>query len=127
MKTGPPKPTKAIHWIRSSKKDLGAFPDEVRNELGYDLWLVQTGGRPRSAKPLKGFGGADVLELIDDYDGDTYRAVYTVRFAKAVYVLHTFKKKSRHGIQTPHNELDVVRSRLRMAADDYAQRYSDEQ
>lgn len=121
-----PEQLKPLHWIGPAKRELKALPGEVQNELGYDLWLVQTGGRPRSAKVLKGFGGADVLELVDNYDGDTYRAVYTVRFRRAVYVLHAFKKKSRHGIGTPGSELDVVRLRLQGAAEDYARRYCDE-
>jgi phage-related protein len=79
------------------------------------------------AKPLKGFGGAGVLEILDDFDGDTYRAVYTVRFTGAVYVLHAFQKKSKHGIATPKAELNLIRQRLRQAREDYQQWSKEEQ
>jgi phage-related protein len=90
----PPKP---VRWVGSSKEDLRDFPEEVRRRVGGALWEAQIGRKAPYAKPLKGFGGASVLEIVDDFDGDTFRAVYTVRFAKAVYVLHAFQKKSRRG------------------------------
>jgi phage-related protein len=86
--------------------------------MGYALYLAQIGKKHESVKLLKGFGGASVLELVDDHDGDTYRAVYTVRFAAAVYVLHAFQKKSKKGRETPKSDIDIVRRRLRTAEDD---------
>jgi phage-related protein len=86
-----PKP---VRWVGSSKLDLSAFPEDVRRRVGGALWEAQVGHKAPYAKPLKGFGGAGVLEIVDDFDGDTFRAVYTVRFAKVVYVLHAFQKKS---------------------------------
>jgi len=99
----------------------GASPDDVRRRVGGALWDAQIGLKALYAKPLKGFGGAGVLEILDDFDGDTYRVVYTVRFAGAVYVLHAFQKKSKHGIATPKAELDLIRQRLRQAREDYQQ------
>ncbi len=87
--------------------------------MGFALYQAQVGGMPASTKPLKGFGGAGVLELVEDYRGDTYRAVYTVRFARAVYVLHAFQKKARRGIKTPPEDIDLVRRRLRVAEQDH--------
>ena len=110
---------KAVRWIGSSKEDLSDFPSEVRWRVGGAIWQAQLGGKAPYAKPLRGFGDAGVLEIVDDFDGDTFRAVYTVRFAKAVYVLHAFQKKSRRGIATPKNELNLVRQRLRQASEDY--------
>jgi len=106
---------KELIWVGSSKKDLCEFPDEVKDAMGYALYLAQTGGKHPSAKPLKGFGGAGVLEVVDDHGTDTYRAVYTVRFAGRVYVLHAFQKKSKKGIATPKPDLDLIARRLRAA------------
>jgi phage-related protein len=89
---------------------------------GYALFVAQMGERPRNAKPLKGFKGAGVLEIVEDYDGDTFRAVYTVRFAQRLYVLHAFQKKSKRGIETPKSEIRLVEQRLRAAEEDYRQR-----
>jgi phage-related protein len=87
--------------------------------MGYGLYLAQTGGKHPDAKPLKGFGGAGVLEVVDDWDGDTYRAVYTVKLAGSVYVLHAFQKKATKGIATPKRDLDLIRNRLRQAEEHY--------
>jgi phage-related protein len=111
-----PKP---VRWVGSSKEDLRGFPEEVRGRVGGALWDAQLGRKAPYAKPLRGFGGAGVLEIMDDFDGDTYRAVYTVRFAGAVYVLHAFQKKSRRGIATPKTELDLIEQRLKRAKADY--------
>src|SRR5262249_40610403 len=99
--------------------DLSGFPQPVRIRMGYALWSAQTGRKVEYAKPLKGFGGAFVLEVVADFEGDAFRAVYTVRFAKAVYVLHVFQKKSKRGIGTPKPDLAVINSRLRQAKEDY--------
>jgi phage-related protein len=106
---------KRLEWIGTSLKDMRALPLPVRRTFGYALYAAQLGERPPDAKPLKGFGGAGVLEVIEDYRGDTYRAVYTVRFEDTVYVLHVFQKKSKSGIATPKADLEIVKSRLRDA------------
>ena len=106
---------KDLEWIGTSRKDMQALPLPVRRTFGYALYAAQLGERPPDAKPLKGFGGAGVLEVMEDYRGDTYRAVYTVRFEGTVYVLHVFQKKSKHGIGTPKRELDLIRERLKRA------------
>ena len=113
-----PKP---VRWVGSSKEDLRRFPEEVRRRVGGALWDAQLGRKAPYARPLRGFGGAGVLEIVDDFEGDTYRAVYTVRFAGAVYVLHAFQKKSRRGIATPKAQLDLIEGRLRRAREDYEQ------
>jgi len=117
---GPDSPVqpKPVRWVGSSKDDLTAFPQDVRRRVGVALWDAQIGRKAPYAKPLKGFGDAGVLEIVDDHDGDTFRAVYTVRFARAVYVLHAFQKKSRRGIATPKAELDRISRRLRQARED---------
>jgi phage-related protein len=101
-------------FVGSSRKDLRAFPGKVRQEIGQALFEAQLGDHPASAKPLKGFGSG-VLEIRDNFDGDTYRAVYAVRFQGVLYVLHAFQKKSTKGIATPQRHLDLVRQRLREA------------
>jgi phage-related protein len=106
---------KRIIWIRSSKTDLKTFPRQVQSKIGYALWIAQAGGKHPEAKPLHGFGGAGVVEMIADFDGDTYRAVYTVRFRDAIYVLHVFKKKSRKGATTPRAEIELIKARLKFA------------
>lgn len=111
----PPVPLKPVIWVGPSRKDYRAFPQSVKHNMGYALYLAQCGGRHGSAKPLKGFGGAGVLELVEDQRGDTYRAVYTVRFATAIYVLHAFQKKSRKGRQTSKGDVETIKRRLRDA------------
>src|ERR1044071_7752562 len=96
---------KPVRWIGSSHADLRAFPRETRRAIGYALYFAQMGDKHPSAKPLWGFRGAGVLEIVEDHDGSTYRAVYTVRFSDAVYVLHTFQKKSKKGIETPKHDI----------------------
>lgn len=108
-----------LRWVGSSLKDLRKLPDDVQDVVGYALYLAQIGGKHDDAKPLRGFGGAGVLEVVEDHDGDAYRAVYTVKFASAVYVLHVFQKKSTRGARTPQPDLDLIRQRLADAkADD---------
>ena len=110
---------KPVRWVGSSKEDLRSFPQDVRRRVGGALWDAQLGRKAPYAKPLRGFGGAGVLEIVDDFGGDTYRAVYTVQFAGMVYVLHAFQKKSRRGIATPKLELNLIERRLRRAREDY--------
>jgi phage-related protein len=102
-------------WIGSSKKDLVALPVAVRKFFGHALHFAQNGERHDAAKVLKGFGSAGVLEVVEDDADGTYRAVYTVRFQEAVFVLHCFQKKSKSGIGTPKKDIDTIRLRLRVA------------
>jgi len=113
-----PKP---VRWIGRSLEDLRRFPEDVRRRVGVALWEAQLGAKAGYAKPLKGFGSAGVLEIVDDFDGNSYRAVYTVRFAGMVYVLHAFQKKSKKGIETPKPELHLIEQRLKRAKEDYEQ------
>src|ERR1700687_2917634 len=111
--------TKPVRWIGNSLEDLRAFPPEVRRAVGYALYFAQMGDKHSSAKPLKEFGGAGVLEIVEDHDGNTFRVVYTVKFLEAVYVLHAFQKKSKKGVRTPRREMDLVRERLKRAREDH--------
>jgi phage-related protein len=104
---------KPLIWVASSKKDLLAMPDEVQDTFGHALYMAQIGRKANEAKVLRGFGSAGVLEIIEDSHGGTYRAVYTVNFAAAVYVLHCFQKKSTKGIATPKPDMDKIRERLK--------------
>ncbi len=126
MSTGEAGPIKPLFWIGSSWKDLKAFPAGVRQTAGFALWQAQMGRKHVSAKVLKGFGGAGVLEVVEDDDGSTYRVVYTVKFAGAVYVLHAFQKKSKSGIKTPASEMGIVRRRLKAAEEHHAARRREE-
>jgi phage-related protein len=110
-----PSKEKPLEWIASSYKDLMALPPDVRRRFGYALSLAQMGDQDDAAKALKGFGGAGVLEIIEDDAGGTYRAVYTVKFAEAVFVLHCFQKKSKSGIATPKPDMEIIRARLKVA------------
>lgn len=110
-----------LHWVASSKKDYLSFPSEVQDEMGYALGLAQLGGRHPNAKPWKG-EGLGILEIVEDHRGDTYRAVYAVRFADVVYVLHAFQKKSKQGIKTPQTDVKLIAERLKRAQADYASR-----
>jgi phage-related protein len=107
-----PKP---VVWIASTKHDLKSLPEEIRGRAGHALWSAQTGGTHPQAKVLKGFGDASVIEIIEHWQGNAYRAVYTVRFEEAVYVLHVFQKKSRRRVETPKADIDLVKRRLRDA------------
>jgi phage-related protein len=111
------KSYKHVLWVGSSKKDLMAMPDEVKSAFGFALYLAQQGKKHQNAKPLKGFSGAGVLEVIEDNLGDTFRAVYTVKIAENIYVLHCFQKKSKRGIETSKQDIDLIRDRLKMAQD----------
>ena len=96
----------------------------MKQDIGYALFQAQQGQRSESAKPLKGFGGAGVLEIIERFDGETYRAVYTVKFREVVYVLHCFQKKSKHGMETPQQDINLIKQRLKAAAEDYKMTYA---
>lgn len=113
---------KPLDWVGSSKKDFLGFPEGVKYEMGNALGLAQFGGKHPKAKPWKG-AGAGVFEVVDDHDGDTFRAVYTVRFKEVVYVLHAFQKKSPKGIKTAQPDVDLVSTRLKLAQQDYEARY----
>ncbi|GHU05208.1 hypothetical protein AGMMS49960_21560 [Betaproteobacteria bacterium] len=113
---------KPLIWIGSSKKDLMALPLDVRKFFGHALDFAQRGDRHTAAKTLKGFGSADVLEIIEDDPDGTYRAVYTVRFEEAVFVLHCFQKKSKRGIETPKKDMDIIRERLKKAENEAKER-----
>ena len=104
-----------VIWVGSSRNDLRVFPEPVQDQMGYALFVAQQGGRHRDTKPLSGFGGAGVVEVVTDFRGDTFRAVYTVRYAQAVYVLHAFQKKSKTGRETARRDIELVRQRLRDA------------
>ena len=110
-KADEPRP---LIWRGGSKVDFMAFPRMVQREMGYALFLAQMGERHRTmAKTLGGFGGAAVIEVRESYDGNAYRAVYTVRYADAVYVLHAFQKKSKRGTATPKADIDLIETRLK--------------
>lgn len=104
-----PKP---LVWIASSKRDLKTLPEPLQRSIGFALWRAQLGKQHSHAKVLKGFGDAGVVEVIEDHEGDAYRAAYTVRFAEAVYVLHVFQKKSHHGAKTPRADRALIEKRL---------------
>jgi phage-related protein len=116
---------KSVAWVGSAKRDFLEFPEPVKGEMGNALGVAQFGGKHPSAKPWKG-QGAGVFEIADDFDGDTYRAVYTVKFREVIYVLHAFQKKSPKGIRTARGDIDLVERRLRVAREDYEARYGKE-
>jgi len=101
-----------VRWVEDSRERLQVFPAQVRKDIGHALYLVQTGQTPPSAKPMRGIESG-VFEIVDDYDTDTYRAVYTVKVGRSLYILHAFMKKSTRGIRTPKREIDLIRRRLR--------------
>ncbi|MBS9390748.1 type II toxin-antitoxin system RelE/ParE family toxin [Anabaena sp. AL09] len=115
------KQEKPLRWIASALNDLKKFPEDVQDVMGYALDLAQHGQKHPNAKPLHGFSGAGVLEIVDDFDGDTYRAIYTVKFEGVIYLLHSFQKKSKHGIATPKQDIELVKKRLKIAQENYLQ------
>lgn len=114
---------KPLHWVASAKNDYQAFPEEVQNEMGYALGLAQLGAKHPNAKPWKG-DGPGVFEVVEDHRGDTFRAIYTVRFAEVIYVLHAFQKKSKSGIKTPQEDVKLIGERLKRALADHESRGS---
>jgi phage-related protein len=115
---------KPLHWVGSSKRDFMDFPAEVISNMGYALGVAQLGGKHPHAKPWKGLGSG-IFEVVESFDGDTFRSVYTVRFEHAVYVLHAFQKKSPSGIRTAQTDIELIRDRLKRARQDYEERHND--
>jgi phage-related protein len=113
---------KPLHWVGSSKRDFLGFPSAVKDDMGNALGIAQFGGTAPTAKPWKGLGPG-VLELVESHDGNAFRTVYTVRFEKAVYVLHAFQKKSPSGTRTARRDVDLVANRLTLAQRDYEEHY----
>lgn len=113
---------RSVKWAGSSKADLGAFPVAVRNVIGFALYQAQLGLKHRDVKPLRGLGSG-VLEVVTRHEGDTFRAVYSVQFKNAIYVLHAFRKKSKRGVETPKQEIELIKRRLRAAQRDYNEVY----
>jgi phage-related protein len=118
---------KPLFWIASSKDDLRDFPEEVKDVMGFALYQAQKGGKHVAAKPLKGFGGAGVLEIVEDDNGSTFRGVYTVKLPGAVYVLDAFQKKSKKGAKTPQRDIDRIKKRLKAAEEHHKKWRSSEQ
>ncbi|MEO7086491.1 MAG: type II toxin-antitoxin system RelE/ParE family toxin [Gemmatimonadaceae bacterium] len=115
-------PLTQVEWISSARGDLRAFPDAVQDEIGYALYVVQCGEHPLQAKRLKGELGG-LIELVEDFDGNTYRAVYTLKLRGAIYVLHAFQKKSTRGIATPRREIELIKARYARAREHHAAYY----
>ncbi|WP_107668906.1 type II toxin-antitoxin system RelE/ParE family toxin [Cyanothece sp. BG0011] len=118
------KNIKPVEWLGTSLDNLKKFPQEVQSDMGYALYLAQTGMLHSSCKPLKGFKGAGVIEIVENCDGNAYRAVYTVKLEGVIYVLHAFQKKSKQGITTPKQEMDLVKRRLKQAQQHYQTYYA---
>lgn len=125
MRKHRPAGERPLYWVGSAKKDLLEFPGEVVDNIGYALGVVQYGGHPPSAKPWRGLGPG-VHEIVESDEGGAFRAVYTVQFRKAVYVLHAFQKKSPSGVRTARTDVDLIKDRLRSAKNDYEERYGEE-
>lgn len=117
---------KPVEWVGSSKDDLKTFPAEVLDHVGFALYQAQIGMKHRDAKPLRGLGSG-VLEVVSRHDRNTFRAVYTVRFKAAIYVLHAFQKKAKKGAATPKKEIELVNRRLKAAQDHYEANYGEDQ
>jgi phage-related protein len=125
MRKHRPAEEKPLHWVGSAKKDLLGFPEKVVDNVGYALGVVQYGGHPPSAKPWRG-PGPGVHEIVESDESGTFRTVYTVRFRKAVYVLHAFQKKSPSGVRTARSDIKLIEDRLKTAREDYEERYGKE-
>jgi phage-related protein len=120
----PNMPQKECFFLGSARRDIQVMPEDVRQHFGHAIHRVQCGDEPPDAKALTGFGGRSVLEIVKDYDSNTYRAVYTVRFAEALYVLHVFQKKSKKAAETPKHDIDLVKQRMRDAEEHYRQHFN---
>jgi len=123
MTTPLPTAKRPVEFIASAEDDLAAMPDEVKSVFGFAIFQAELGLKHPDAKPLKGFGGAGVLEVVDDHQGNTYRAVYTVKYAGVIYVLHAFQKKSKKGAKTDKRDIDLIKARLKDAEQHYAEHY----
>ena len=123
-KPSKPKRPKTVHFVGTSRKDLRALPKGAKAIFGYAIELAEYGMKHPDAKPLKGFGGAGVIEVVEDLDGDAYRAVYTVKFGKMVYILHAFKKKSKVGFKTPPRDMEMITKRLKEAEEHYKENHA---
>jgi len=110
---------KKLYWLGSSRNDVRNFPQPVKQIVGYALYLAQEGEKHEDAKPLRGFRGAGILEVVADHRGNAYRAVYTVTFRDTVYVLHAFQKKSKRGVEMPKQDMELIQSRLKLAREHY--------
>ena len=119
MAAKPPAESKPLAWVGSAKRDLLALPEEVIDAFGYALYVAQTGKKHEKAKALHGFGSAGILEIVEDWRGNAYRAVHTVRFSAAVFVLHAFQKKAKRGRETPKHDIEVIRERMKAAEAHY--------
>jgi len=113
---------KELRWVGSAHEDVKSFPKAVRRDIGEALFSAQIGREHSTAKALHGFGGRSVLEIVSDFNTDTWRTVYTVRLGNVLYVLHAFQKKAKKGSSTPKKEMDLVKSRLKLATSDYERR-----
>ena len=122
MRRVPAAHEKPLHWVGSAKRDFLSFPASVKDDMGNALGIAQFGGTAATVKPWKGLGPG-VLEIVESHDGNAYRAVYTVRFDKALYVLHAFQKKSPSGVRTANRNVDLVEQRLKQAQRDYEEQY----
>ena len=118
-----PTAKKPCEFVASAREDILTMPGEVRQTVGFAIFMAQSGEKHQSAKPLKGFGGAGVLEVVENFDSNTYRAVYTVKFAGVVYVLHAFQKKSKRGAATPQHDIELIKKRLKAAEQHYQENY----
>lgn len=116
-----------LYWVGSSLEDLRTFPDTVIDVMGYALHLAQQGDKHPDAKPLKGFPGGSVLEITADHDGNTWRAIYTLKYKDTLYVLHAFQKKSKQGIKTPRQHINMIQRRLKLAQEHHAQTHQKKQ
>ena len=116
-----------LYWVGSSLEDLRTFPDTVIDVMGYALHLAQQGDKHPDAKPLKGFPGGSVLEITADHDGNTWRAVYTLKYKDTLYVLHAFQKKSKQGLKTPRQHINMIHRRLKLAQEHHAQTHQKKQ
>jgi phage-related protein len=123
-KPSKPKRHKSVHFVGTSRKDLKALPKGARAVFGFAILLAENGMKHPDAKPMAGFGGAGVLEVVEDLDGDAYRAVYTVQFGSTVYVLHAFKKKSKVGSKTPPRDMELILKRFKEAEEHYKQKHA---
>lgn len=114
---------KRLHWLGSTREDIKDFPEDVRADIGFALYMAECGDKAYYAYPLVGFGGSKVMEVVSDDDGDTFCGIYTACFKEAIYVLHAFKKKSKRGIETPKHDMNLIKERFKRAQKHYKENY----